>query len=153
MVWYWYGSIIATVTGLIGMVWKIKLVFYKTKLDFFFLFWAWHIRTRIIIKWKVRINWIGNKSKNRVINSSVTFLIYFFFLYKWRSLPSSDMINGVQIEKCSKPTRLIKKSSSYNDINIYKTTLEDNFSEDVRSKSCIFPWGWFSYSKLKGPDE
>lgn len=63
-------------------------------------------------------------------------------------MPSED-----EIEKCSNPTGLIKKSSSCGDINIYRTASEDIISEDARIKYCIFPWGWFSYSKLKGPDE
>ncbi|XP_078182095.1 U11/U12 small nuclear ribonucleoprotein 25 kDa protein-like [Carex rostrata] len=70
-----------------------------------------------------------------------------------RSWPSSDMPSEDEIEKCSNPTGLIKKSSSCGDINIYRTASADIISEDARIKFCIFPRGWFSYSKLKGPDE
>jgi hypothetical protein len=76
-----------------------------------------------------------------------------FFFYKWRSLPSSDTPSDDQIKRCSKSVGVHKKSSSYNDINIYRRTLEDNMPEDVQLKSRIFPWRWFSYSKLKGPGE
>ncbi|KAJ3708127.1 hypothetical protein LUZ61_011832 [Rhynchospora tenuis] len=67
-----------------------------------------------------------------------------------RSLPSPPRLSEDVIKKVSQSAELIKKSGSYDDINVYRTTLDDKFSEDVQSKSCIFPCGWFSYSRVKG---
>ncbi|KAJ4798910.1 U11/U12 small nuclear ribonucleoprotein 25 kDa protein [Rhynchospora pubera] len=70
-----------------------------------------------------------------------------------RSLRSPPMLSEDVIKKVSQSAELIKKSGSRDDINIYRTTLDDKFSEDVQSKSCIFPYGCFSYSRVKGNRE